>query len=211
MDTDLSDAVLDEAASRGETLTIHDLLRLIERFDTGAGVPEDRLDSYLSGLGAGKFNESALREGLDTRLVDAAEWENETAVYRVDGGSSAFPPRWHEDLAGETDLTRYVATMTAAVDGGSEAYARGGHGDGVPESLLLDTAVVFGGYTYREAMAEVDRLREADRLTAGADQHPNARLRLTPAGAEQLGIDPEADDVAVKTGTDRTKDPRIDE
>jgi len=34
---------------------------------------------------------------------------------------------------------------------------------------------------------------------------------LTPAGAEQLGIDPEADDVAVKTGTDRTKDPRIDE
>ena len=211
MSTELVDAVLDEAASRGETLTIHDLLRLIERFDTGPGVPDNQLDSYIRALGAGKFDEGALRDGLDTRVIDAAEWQSETAVYRLDGGVSAFPPRWHEDLSGERDLTRYVATMTAAVEGGSEGYARGGHGDGVPEDLLLDTAVVFGGYTYREAMDAVDRLRDEDLLTAGADQHPNARIRLTPAGAEHLGIDPEADDVAVETGTDRTKDPRIDE
>ncbi len=211
MSTDLSEAVLDEAASRGETLTIHDLLRLIERFDTGPGVPDDRLDSYLRELGAGKFNESALRDGLDTRLVDADEWQTETAVYRLDGGVSAFPPRWHDDLTGETDLTRYVATMTTAVEGGSEGYAHGGHGDGVPEKLLLDTAVIFGGYNYKRAMDEVDHLRDEDLLAAGADQHPNARVRLTPAGAEHLGIDPEADDVAVETGTDRTKDPRIDE
>jgi len=211
MSIDLSDAVLDEAASRGETLTIHDLLRLIERFDTGPGVPDDRLDRYLNALGNSRFNESALREGLDRRLVDANGWQSETEVYRLDGGVSAFPPRWHEDLTGETDLTRYVATMTAAVDGGSDGYAHGGHGNGVPEKLLLDTAVVFGGYTYKGAMDEVDRLRDEDLLTAGADQHPNARVRLTPAGAEHLGIDPEADDVAVKTGTDRTKDPRIDE
>jgi len=211
MGTDLSDAALDEAASRGETLTIHDLLRLIERFDTGPGVSDNRLDSYLRVLGEGKFNESALRDGLDTRLVDANEWQTETAVYRLDGGVSAFPPRWHDDLTGETDLTRYVATMTTAVDGGSDEYAHGGHGDGVPESLLLDTAVIFGGYNYKRAMNEVDRLRDEDLLTAGADQHPNARIRLTPDGAEQLGIDPETDDVAVKTGTERTKDPRIDE
>ena len=211
MDTDLSNAVLDEAASRGETLTIHDLLRLIERFDTGGGVAEERLDSYLSGLGEGKFDESALREGLDRRLVDSDGWEGESAVYDVDDGISAFPPRWHEELDGEGDLTQYVATMTAAVDGGSEGFAHGGRGGGVPEKLLLDTAVVFGGCTYKEAMDEVDRLRDADLLTAGADQHPNARIRLTPEGAKQLGIDPEADDVAVKTGTDRTKDPRIDE
>ena len=211
MDTELSNAVLDEAASRGETLTIHDLLRLIERFDTGSGVPEERLDSYLSGLGEGKFDESALREGLDRRLADSDVWERESAVYHVDDGISAFPPRWHDDLAGERDLTRYIATMTAAVDGGSEGYAHGGHGDGVPEKLLLDTAVIFGDYNYKGAMDEVDRLRDADLLTAGADQHPNARIRLTPAGSEHLGIDPEADDVAVKTGTDRTKDPRIDE
>ena len=211
MDTDLSNAVLDEAASRGETLTIHDLLRLIERFDTGGGVPEKRLDSYLSGLGSGKFDESALREGLDRRLTDAAKWQSETTVYRLNGGVSAFPPRWHEELDGERDLAQYVATMTAAVDGGSAGYAHGGRGGGVPEKLLLDTAVVLGGYTYKEAMDEVDRLRDEDLLTAGADQHPNARVRLTPAGAEHLGIDPEADDVAVKTDTDRTKDPRIDE
>jgi len=101
--------------------------------------------------------------------------------------------------------------MTAAVDGGSKGYAHGGRGGGVPGKLLLDTAVVFGGYTYKEAMDEVDRLREADRLTADADQHPNARIRLTPAGAEHLGIGPEVEDVAGKTDTDRTKDPRIDE
>jgi hypothetical protein len=211
MSTDLTDAVLDEAASRGETLTIHDLLRLIERFDTGPGVPHDRVDRYLNALGNSRFNESALREGLDRRLVDAEAWQSETAVYRLDGGVSAFPPRWHDDLAGETDLTRYVATMTAAVDGGSEAYAQGGHGDGVPEKLLLDTAVIFGGYNYKRAMDAVDRLRDEDLLDVGADQHPNARVRLTPEGAEYLGIDPEADNVAVKTGTDRTDDPRIDE
>jgi hypothetical protein len=211
MSTDLTDAVLDEAASRGETLTIHDLLRQIERFDTGPGVPDDRLDRYIDALGNSRFNESALREGLDRRLVDAEAWQSGTEVYRLDGGVSAFPPRWHEDLTGETDLTRYVATMTTAVDGGSEEYARGGHGDGVPEKLLLDTAVIFGGYSYKEAMDAVDRLRDEDLLDAGADQHPNARVRLTPEGAEHLGIDPEADDVAVKTGTDRTDDPRIDE
>ena len=132
MSTELVDVVLDETASRGETLTIHDLLRLIERFDTGVGVSDDRLDSYVRALGAGKFNESALRDGLNTRLVNADEWESETAVYEVDDRISAFPLRWHEDLAGVTDLTRYVATMTAAVDGGSEGYAHGGHGDGVP-------------------------------------------------------------------------------
>lgn len=60
-------------------------------------------------------------------------------------------------------------------------------------------------------MNAVDRLRDEDLLDASADQHPNARIRLTPERAEQLGIDPEADDVAVKTGTDRTKDPRINE
>jgi len=158
MSTELVDVVLDEAASRGETLTIHDLLRLIERFDTGVGVSDDRLDSYVRALGAGKFNESALRDGLNTRLVNADEWESETAVYEIDDGISAFPLRWHEDLAGATDLTRYVATMTA-----------------------------------------------------DADQHPNARIRLTPAGAEHLGIGPEVEDVAGKTDTDRTKDPRIDE
>ncbi|MFD1640643.1 hypothetical protein [Halohasta litorea] len=211
MSTDLSDAVLEEAASRGETLTIHDLLRLIERFDTGPGIPDTRLDRYLDALGNSRFNESALREGLDRRLVDAADWETETEVYRLDGGVSAFPPRWHDDLTGETDLTRYVATMTTAVEEGSEGYTHGGHGDGVPEKLLLDTAVIFGDYNYKRAMDEVDRLRDEDLLDAGADQHPNARLRLTPEGAEHLGIDPEADDVAVKTGTDRTDDPRIDE
>ncbi|MEA1931004.1 MAG: hypothetical protein U9O06_05580 [Euryarchaeota archaeon] len=211
MSTDLSDAVLEEAASRGETLTIHDLLRLIERFDTGPGIPDTRLDRYLDALGNSRFNESALREGLDRRLVDAADWETETEVYRLDGGVSAFPPRWHDDLTGETDLTRYVATMTTAVEGGSEGYAHGGHGDGVPEKLLLDTAVIFGDYNYKRAMDEVDRLRDGGLLDAGADQHPNARLRLTPEAAEHLGIDPEADDVAVKTGTDRTDDPRIDE
>jgi len=60
-------------------------------------------------------------------------------------------------------------------------------------------------------MDEVDRLRDEDLLDAGADQHPNARIRLTTDGAEHLGIDPGTDDVAVKTGTDRTDDPRIDE
>jgi len=211
MSTDLSDAVLDEAASRGETLTIHDFLRLIERYDTGPSVAETRLDGYITALGASGFDEETIRNGLETRLVDSDVWEGELAVYQLDGEVSAFPQQWHDDLAGEGDITRYVATMTAAVEGGSEGYAHGGHGNGVPEKLLLDTAVIFSDYSYREAMDEVDRLRDEDLLTADADQHPNARVQLTPAGAEQLGIDPEDETVDVKTGTDRTKDPRIDE
>lgn len=210
MTTDLSETVLDELSSRGETLTVHDLLRVIERYDTGPGVSDDRLDAYIEALGDSGFDEDALHEGLDTRLVDGDVWESEDAVYRLDGGVSAFPPRWHDALTGERDLTRYVATMTAAVDGGSAGYNHGGRGAGVPEKLLWDTAVVFGEYNYAEAMDEVDRLRDADLLTADADQHPNARIQLTTDGAAELDIDP--DDAAdVATGTDRTKDPRIDE
>ena len=191
MSTDVSETVLDEVASRGETLTIHDLLRVIERYDTGPGVPEDQLDAYIDALGTAGFDAETVRNGLDKRLVEATEWQTETAVYRLDGELSAFPPRWHEDLTDERDITRYVATMTAAIDGDAEGYAYGGQGDGVPEKLLLDTVVVFGDYAYGEAMDEVDRLRDDDLLTADADQHPNARVQLTPAGAEQLGIDPE--------------------
>lgn len=211
MSTNVSDAVLDEAISRGETLILHDLLRLIERYDTGPGVPEETLDAYIDALGNSRFNESALREGLKSRLSEADVWENESAVYRLNGGVSAFPPRFHEELAGERDLTQYVATMTAAVEGGSEGYAHGGHGQGVPEKLLLDTATVFGGYSYAEANNELVRLRDVDLITADADQHPNARVQLTPAGADRLGLDPESTDAAVETGTDRSKDPRIDD
>jgi len=211
MSTNVSDAVLDEAISRGETLIVHDLLRLIERYDTGPGVPTETLDAYLNALGQNRFNESALREGLDARLCEADLWTGESAVYQLNGGVSAFPPRWHDELVGERDLTQYVATMTTAVEDGSEGYAHGGRGQGVPEKLLQDTATVFGGYSYAEARQELVRLRDIDLLTAGADQHPNARVQLTLAGADRLGLDIESTDAAVETGTDRTKDPRIDE
>ena len=211
MAIDTSDVVLGEAASRGETLTMHDFLRLIERYDTGPGVPTETLEHYLRALGNSRFNESALRAGLDRQLAETDDWRDETTVYQLDGGVSAFPPRWHDELAGEQDLTQYVATMTAAVEGGSEGYAHGGRGAGVPEKLLQETATVFGGYSYDEARRELVRLRDIDLLTAGADQHPNARVRLTTAGADRLGIDPEGSAVAVETGTDRTEDPRIDE
>ena len=211
MATDISDLVLDEAASRGETLTMHELLRLIERYDTGPGVPTETLDSYLRALGNSRFNESALRDGLDRQLADAEVWHDESTVYQLNGGVSAFPPQWHDELTGERDLTQYVATMTTAVEGGSEGYAHGGKGAGVPEKLFQETATVFGGYSYDEAKQELVRLRDLDLLSAGADQHPNARVQLTTAGADRLGIDPESTDAAVETGTDRTDDPRIDE
>ncbi len=212
MTTDLSDDVLEEAASRGETLIIHDLLRLIERFDTGPGVPESRLDAYLSALGENRFNEQALRDGLEKRLTDSETWVEESAVYRLNGEISAFPPRWHEELVGQSDLTQYVATMTAAVEGGSAGYDHGGRGEGVPEKLLCDTATVFSGTSYKDAMREAARLRDTNLLTADADQHPNARIQLTPAGAKRLGIDPKSA-VAVDTDpeSERKKDPRIDE
>jgi len=211
MATNISEVVLDEAASRGETLTIHDLLRLIERYDTGPGVPTETLDGYFHALGKSRFNEPALRDGFDRQLTETEVWHDESTVYQLDGGVSAFPPRWHDELTGEQDLTQYVATMTSAVAGGSEGYAHGGRGAGVPEKLLQETVTVFGGYSYDEARRELVRLRDVDLLTADADQHPNARIQLTPAGAEHLGFDPESTDAAIETGTDRTKDPRIDE
>lgn len=211
MATDISETVLDEAASRGETLTIHELCRLIERYDTGPGVPIETLDGYFGALGNSRFNESALRDGLDRQLTETDVWHDESTVYQLDGGVSAFPSRWHDELAGEQDLTQYVATMTTAVEGGSEGYAHGGRGAGVPEKLLQETAAVFGAYSYDEARRELVRLRDVDLLSAGADQHPNARVQLTPAGVDRLGIDHEESAAAVETGTDRTKDPRIDE
>lgn len=212
MSTELSETVLDEAASRGETLIIHDLLRLIERHDTGPGVPEDRLDAYISALGDSGFDEAALRSGLSDQLSESDEWVDESTVYRLDGEISGFPPRWHEELDGEQDLSRYVATMSANVEGGSAGYDFGGRGEGVPKKLLADTAIIFGGYTYEYALEELSRYRDEGLLTADADMHPSARIQLTEAGAERLDIDPES---AVSVETDpveeRKKDPRIDE
>ncbi len=211
MSTTVSDHVVDEAASRGETLTVHVLVRLIERYDTGPGVPTETLDDYFRALAKGRFNESALREGLERQLAETEVWHDQSTVYQLNGSVSAFPPQWHDQLTGEQDLTQYVATMTTAVEGGSKAYAHGGRGAGVPEKLLQKAASVFGDYSYGEARRELVRLRDLELLSAGADQHPNARVQLTLAGVDRLGIDPEESAVAVETGSDRSDDPRIGE
>ncbi|XVH30571.1 hypothetical protein ACNS7O_09185 [Haloferacaceae archaeon DSL9] len=184
---DVNEHVIEEAGSRGETLLATDLIRLIERYDTGPGVPQPRLNDYVEFLGDNGFDEETLRSGLDQRVTDSRSWTDEESIYELENGDiSAYPQRWHDELAGVNDIASYVAVMTTDPENSEDAYQSGGIGEGVPEGVLVKAATVFGDYDYDLAKGELDKLRKEGYLGADADQHPSARILLTEKGRETL-------------------------
>jgi hypothetical protein len=174
---DLSEAVLSAAADRGTSLVVSDLLSFVERHE-GPAVPRELLLAYADAVGG--VERGTVEAALDRKLTDADSWAGPDRFYEVGDGISRFPSAWHA-LEGESDLTVYVGTITADADG--EAFAEGGRGEGVPETVLVDAATVFGPYDTEEVREEVFRLRQADELVADADQSPQARVQL-PADAD---------------------------
>ncbi|WP_101295665.1 hypothetical protein [Halegenticoccus soli] len=181
---DLNDRVLDEAEGRGEAFSVENLITLVERHeaDPEPGVPADRLREYaehLEGHG-GPMSVDQVDAALELHRTDAESWQGPDALYEVgDGRVSLYPASWYDRLEGETDPARYLEVILEDVDDSRSAFATGGAGKGVPENVLLNVATVIGGVSWRDAAAELQALGDEGIVVADAEQHPNARIRLT--------------------------------
>lgn len=181
--TSLSQAALDAASDRGEYLLASQLVTYVERYDRAVdgGVPRYRLREYVGRLhdeNPTLFDADDFETLLDEALTDADAWAGQDALYEVEGGISAFPPRWHDRLAGEDDLTAYVDVIQADLSASDEFTGAGAAGEGVPRELLFDAAAVLGPFDRDSAAAELERLQEHGDLVEQADQHPQARVSL---------------------------------
>lgn len=191
--SELNEHVLEEAGSRGDKLIITDLVGLIERHDGGeeSGVTVDRVVAYAERLAAqnAPVDPDKVPVAIDERLTDADRWQADAAATGTWFGSgvlyglddrrvSVFPSHWHEELAGETDLRRYLTVICADLEDPESAFESGGQGVGVPETVLLNAAAVIGRVSRREAGERLAELRAEGVVEELADQHPNARVRL---------------------------------
>lgn len=189
--SEFNEHVLEEAGSRGEKLVIDDLVLLIERYDgdDGPGVTIDRVEAYAERLAAqdAPVNPDKVRPAIEERLTDAENWSTEAAasgtwfgsgtLYEVgDDRVSTLPARWHDELAGSTDLTRYLEVILTDADGGD--FDSGGNDSGVPETVLVNAATVLGGLSPGQAREQLADLHAEGVVTESADQHPNARIHL---------------------------------
>lgn len=186
--------VLEEAGRRGDKLLVDDLVDLIERYDRTdeTGVSVDRVVAYAEQLeteGA-PIEPDKVEPAVEERLTETTHWTTDAtasgswfgsgALYDVgDGRVSTVPAHWHDELDGETDLTRYLEVIFDDVHDESDAFDSGGPGHGVPESLLLDAATVIGGLSREEAAEQLSDLYEAGVVDESADQQPNSRVQFT--------------------------------
>ncbi|WP_129114774.1 hypothetical protein [Halegenticoccus tardaugens] len=190
--SDLNEHVIDEAAGRGDAFVLENLLALVERHerDPEPGVPVDRLRAYAAAIDAagGPMSEEQVEGTLDSRLVDAGTWSGGDRLYRLgDDRVGLYPASWYDRLADETYLSRYVEVILEDVDDSENAFETGGAGAGVPEDVLLTAATVIGDKDRGEAAAELEALGDEGYVVADAEQHPNARIRLTEKYFDERG------------------------
>jgi hypothetical protein len=187
-DPDLNETVLDELAGYEETLLVDDLVRLTEEYDEAyadeTGVPVDRLVAYVEELARNgySFDPDAVREQVDERAVESDSWAGSDAIYRIDGDRvSAFPPSWHEELGGESDLVRLVEVILAGVGDSRDAFEQGGQGRGVPLPYVVDAATAMTALTREQVTTELRSLRRGGALEVDQQDSPERRIR--PADA----------------------------
>ncbi|MUV57442.1 hypothetical protein [Halogeometricum sp. CBA1124] len=186
-DIDLIDDVVDAAADRGDNLVTTELTALVERHDPVAiesnafGVSVDRLVAYADALpeGGHEVTPDDVRAAA-AEAVESESWVGGGRLYATgDGHVSVYPREWHEALAGEDDVRRFVETIIAEVGDSEAAFGEGGgRGPGVPENVLLNAVTVLGTPTWEEAKAQLESLRDDDVVAERLDQHPDARVEL---------------------------------
>ncbi|MFC6826471.1 hypothetical protein [Halopelagius fulvigenes] len=180
---DLSETVLDELAGRRESLLVGDLVILAEQYDEEyadeRGVPVDRLVAYVEELARNgySFDPDGVREGLDEKAVESDSFVSTDNVYWVgEDRVSAFPPRWHDELEGETDVARYVEVILDDVDDSRSAFDHGGAGRGIPVQDLVNAVVAMSEMTREQVTTEIRHLHNEGVLAENTSQHPEARV-----------------------------------
>lgn len=173
---ELDDAVIEEAAGRGDQLLAGTLVKLVERHhdDPEPGVPLSLVEDYLDALDEGTVDAEQVRETLDIHLAEDREAPTEAAVYNVgEGRVSGYPAVWHDRLDPEDSLVAYVAVMTETADSPKSAAS-----SGVSKDDLLEAAAVLSDRSREDARIELRDLRGDGVLVADADQHPRAGITL---------------------------------
>lgn len=188
-DRDLSETVLDEIAGHRETILAGDIVVLAEQYDEAyaheRGVPVDRLVAYVEELARNGYSldPDGVREGLDEKAVRSDTFAGTDKLYWVgEDRVSAFPPRWHEELDGETDLVRYVEVMLRDIDDSEDAFDHGGAGSGIPVPDLVNAVNAMSDLTREQVSSEISRLNSEGVLEEDTEQHPEARVRLAGHG-----------------------------
>lgn len=174
-------AVIDEVTHRSRTLSVPELVALIERHHTEfQGVDRETLVAYGEALADEPdfaFDAEEFIEALDENLVDTETWAGDDALYDLgDDRISAYPREWHERLGGETDVREYVRYLKSDESGfeGNDPYDDAG----IEESTLLDVVPIVGRTDRDAVKAQIEDRRAAGEITEGPDQHPDARVRL---------------------------------
>ncbi|WP_336034885.1 hypothetical protein [Halobacterium yunchengense] len=175
---ELADAVIEEAAERGQRLLVDEFVALVERHHEpdGAGVPRELVEAYFAALEDERaVDVEVLRGAFEDELTDADAYDGRNAVYEVgDGRVSTYPAEWHDRLGADASLAAFVGVMTESMGD----PPRSGASPGVAEDDLLDAAVTLGGRSRRAAREELEELRADGVLVEDADQHPRAGVAL---------------------------------
>lgn len=189
-DSDLSETVLDEIAGHRETVLVGDVVAFVEQYDEAyadeTGVPVDRLVAYVEELARNgyAFDPDGVREGLDEKAVDSDSFAGTDKVYWVgEDRVSTFPPRWHEELDGETDIARYVEVMFDDIGDTESAFDHGGAGRGIPVPDLVNVVVAMSDMTREQVSTEISHLHSEGALVETTSQHPEARVLPADEGA----------------------------
>lgn len=175
---ELDENALDEARSRSETLTLEQLVEIVETYhrDGQPGVDRDVLDAYLEALA---YEATDVGAEIDNHLTNSDDWTPDQALYDLgDDRISVFPPDWHDRLRHTDDITEYVRAIQDDVTETEGREEDGVTETGVPEQLLFRAAAAIGGRDREATREEVVRLRREGVLEETADQHPSGTVRL---------------------------------
>lgn len=138
--------LVENLSHHDDYLTVRELVRYLERHHpvSGPGVPRDLIEEYAEEIG---YDLDRLRTSLGDRLTDSRTWQPGERLYEVDGDVSIYPPAWHEQLAGTTDLSKFVEVMLESVK--------------APEGVAVDRERL--GVSQDELKAAVEIIAEMDR------------------------------------------------
>lgn len=182
---EIDERLLEDATHQGQNLLTEELVKLIERYHSHEqpGVSQGTLKAYAKALEEESnydLDAETFLSAVDERLTDTKTWYRDDALYEIDANRvSVYPPHWHEKLGGSTDLRAYIQFLVDTDSGFQSDTTSGGAGRGVPEQVLLDIVSVVGRVDRDTVKARLEDLRDNGELVQDADQHPNARIRLT--------------------------------
>jgi hypothetical protein len=180
--TDLPEPIADRIVSQERTPRLTAFVAIAERAVDDPGIERGRLVAYAEELDERQESDldfGAFESELSNQVTDADGWADEAAVYRLgDDRVSRYPPAWHDELGGSTDVAAYVAFLKdsdAPYVTGDEEVAGGPN---ISQQDLVDIVEVIGNAETEDVRTALREAREAGDIVQAADQHPDGRIYL---------------------------------